>query len=132
MAEGFTREGTRKIIIFAVVGLVAVLVFYPFSPAYRESAKMKKAIANEALIRQKMTGHPRFEQVFVMATNYSDVGVGIEVFGRFYSMQDMEDLKGIVAETATSVPVWWSVSAPSDTWLRVEVDAASTNVLPKN
>ena len=138
MAEGITKEGGRRIAVIAVVGIAAVLGYYPFSPVYKEAALMKKAHATEALIRARIAGCPRFEQVYVEATNYSDLGVGIEMHGRSYSVKDLRELEGIVDGVTSPVPVWWSITAPTATWLAVEIaatptkDAASTNALPKN
>lgn len=111
----------RRIGILALIGLGAIVVFYPFSPAFRVKKELNKARHYAALISEQLGRNPRYMQVKAIPNAYSDEGVGIEMFGRAYSGTDLEGIRRIVKEIDPTVKVWWSIASPSGTWADVEI-----------
>jgi hypothetical protein len=85
--------------------VVATAIYYPFSPAGRQSRDMRKASAHKETLKSRISTDKRFADI--------RLGVGTQVAlviaGTAKSAEDLRDLERIVNESMPPVRIFWAV-----------------------
>ena len=110
MEQRVTRRGLIRIAVLAIVLILCLIAYYPFSPGGKQARKVRKAKKHDELLNKQLLMDPRFQQVTV----YTWVGESIvlEVEGEVKSWADGQTLVDLVWDSAPPVPVRWAVSLP--------------------
>ena len=106
-----TRQGVRRIIIITVALIVCLAAYYPFSPAAKQAAEIRKAQECDAYLNARLVCDPRFQQVTVF-TYTADI-IALDVVGTVTAREDSAALELIVADAKPPVGIRWFVSLPS-------------------
>jgi hypothetical protein len=111
--NGWWRFKPKRVAIILIPIVLAIAIYYPFSPGGVQSRNMAKARAQIPIIKARIVNDPRFAHVEMFDATVNN---GILVIDGDVSTQtDLDALKEIVSSTSPPVTIGWRVDVATST-----------------